>query len=110
MTAIMPEVNEAALTVLEALASGDGASSAAEFAVGEGASTAQPMITVVKGNPTDVELAALVAVISAAVAEAETQAEQADGPAETWGHPTLMHRHSTPFSPESYWVNPQLRA
>ncbi|MDH6279416.1 acyl-CoA carboxylase subunit epsilon [Prescottella agglutinans] len=59
-----------------------------------------PLITVVKGNPTDEDVAVLVAVLSAAAASGEPAG---DGlPPETWGAPTRMHRGYAPFSPYSF--------
>ncbi|UYP17859.1 acyl-CoA carboxylase subunit epsilon [Rhodococcus sp. Z13] len=60
-----------------------------------------PALRIVKGNPTDEDVAVLVAVLSAAAASAG--GEDGDGkPAETWGDPTRMHRQWAPFSPYSY--------
>ncbi|MCA1006402.1 acyl-CoA carboxylase subunit epsilon [Rhodococcus hoagii] len=59
-----------------------------------------PMITVVKGNPTDEDVAVLVAVLSAAAASGEPAGD--DLPPETWGAPTRMHRGHAPFSPYSF--------
>ncbi|MCK0091140.1 acyl-CoA carboxylase subunit epsilon [Rhodococcus sp. HNM0563] len=59
-----------------------------------------PAIRIVKGNPTDADVAALVTVLAAASAGA---APEGDGkPPETWGAPTRMHRQWAPFSPYSY--------
>lgn len=58
-------------------------------------------LRIVKGEPTDEEIAALVAVLSAAAASASEP--EGDGkPPETWGDPTRMHRQWAPFSPYSY--------
>ncbi|MDV2474874.1 acyl-CoA carboxylase subunit epsilon [Rhodococcus zopfii] len=55
---------------------------------------------IVKGNPSDEDIAALVSVLAAASSGA---APEGDGrPAETWGAPTRMHRQWAPFSPYSY--------
>ncbi|MBY6538885.1 acyl-CoA carboxylase subunit epsilon [Rhodococcus sp. BP-349] len=56
-----------------------------------------PFLRVESGHPTDEEIAALVAVLSAADA----------GPAEIpvldhWGRPSTMHRPGTAFSPYSF--------
>lgn len=60
-----------------------------------------PVITIVKGNPTDEDIAALVAVLSAAAAGSGEPV--GDGlPPETWGAPTRMHRGHAPFSPYSF--------
>lgn len=59
-----------------------------------------PAIRIVKGNPTDEDIAVLVAVLSAAAAAGEPAG---DGlPPETWGAPTRMHRGHAPFSPYSF--------
>ncbi|MBF6204707.1 acyl-CoA carboxylase subunit epsilon [Streptomyces gardneri] len=65
--------------------------------------TAEPFFRVVKGSPTDEELAALVCVLSAA-ANGTAQTGPA-GPPDMWGRPTLMHRGTSPFSPYAF---PQL--
>lgn len=65
--------------------------------------TPEPFFRVVKGSPTDEELAALVCVLSA-VANSAAPAGPT-GPPDLWGHPTLMHRGASPFSPYSF---PQL--
>lgn len=58
----------------------------------------QPFLTVVKGAPTDEELAALVAVLTAA-----SGGEGAPAPAEVdlWGRPSDLHRPSWGM-PSSY--------
>ncbi|WP_196054511.1 acyl-CoA carboxylase subunit epsilon [Nocardia aurantiaca] len=67
-----------------------------------------PVIRVLKGNPTDVELAALLCVFAAASASAS--AAPADpGPADMWGVPTLLHRGSSPFSPYAFPALSHLR-
>ncbi|MFD6896128.1 acyl-CoA carboxylase epsilon subunit [Rhodococcus sp. NPDC060086] len=59
-----------------------------------------PALRIVKGNPTDADVAALVTVLAAAAAGG---APEGDGkPPETWGAPTRMHRQWAPFSPYSY--------
>lgn len=58
----------------------------------------QPFLVVEKGEPTDEEVAALVAVLSAA-ANAGGAASADDRPIDLWGRPTLMHRGTSPFSP-----------
>lgn len=78
------------------------AAEAADAPVAESAAeAAAPFFTVVKGNPSDAEIAALVCVLSAA---AESAAGPS-GPADLWGHPTYLHRGSSPFSPYAF---PQL--
>ncbi len=59
-----------------------------------------PVIQVLKGAPTDVELAALIAVLSAASASNGTANSAV--PQELWGRPTLLHRGTAPFSPYSF--------
>ncbi|GAB2627924.1 acyl-CoA carboxylase epsilon subunit [Prescottella soli] len=59
-----------------------------------------PVIQVVKGNPTDQDIAALVAVLSAAAAAGAPAGDSL--PPETWGAPTRMHRGYAPFSPYSF--------
>ncbi|WTL59141.1 acyl-CoA carboxylase subunit epsilon [Nocardia sp. NBC_01499] len=66
------------------------------------AKAAAPFFTVVKGNPSDEEVAALVCVLTAA---AESAAAGSSGPADMWGRPSFMHRGTSPFSPYAY---PQL--
>ncbi|WP_307188581.1 acyl-CoA carboxylase subunit epsilon [Nocardia amamiensis] len=65
--------------------------------------TAKPLFRVVKGSPTDEELAALVCVLSALASDAAPAGPS--GPPDMWGRPTLMHRGSSPFSPYAF---PQL--
>ncbi|WP_433195116.1 acyl-CoA carboxylase subunit epsilon [Nocardia sp. CA-107356] len=65
--------------------------------------TDQPFIRVIKGSPSDDEVAALVCVLSAAAQGATGSGPT--GPADSWGHPTLMHRGTSPFSPYAF---PQL--
>ncbi|RMI31725.1 acyl-CoA carboxylase subunit epsilon [Nocardia stercoris] len=64
---------------------------------------AGPMIRIVKGSPTDEDIAAIVSVFAAASA-AGGQAP-ARGPLDLWGLPTDMHRGTSPVVPYSY---PQL--
>ncbi|WP_305092230.1 acyl-CoA carboxylase subunit epsilon [Prescottella sp. R16] len=59
-----------------------------------------PAFSIVKGNPTDEDVAVLVTVLAAASSSA---APAGDGlPPETWGAPTRMHRGHAPFSPYSF--------
>lgn len=60
----------------------------------------QPFIRVIKGAPTDEEIAALVCVLSAAANSAVGSGPS--GPSDAWGHPTLMHRGTSPFSPYAF--------
>lgn len=69
--------------------------------------TGEPLFRVVKGAPTDQDIAALVAVLSAAVAEAPAAGTR--GPVDTWGKPTMMHRGTSPFSPYAYPMLSHLR-
>ncbi|APB01322.1 acyl-CoA carboxylase subunit epsilon [Nocardia seriolae] len=66
-----------------------------------------PVIQVLKGNPTDLELAALVAVFAAAASASAAPADK--GPADMWGRPTLLHRGSSPFSPYAFPALSHLR-
>jgi len=52
----------------------------------------QPLLRVVKGDPTPEELAALVAVIAARNAAAAAAEGDAPQPRSQWGHPTRQHR------------------
>ncbi|EME14749.1 acyl-CoA carboxylase subunit epsilon [Rhodococcus triatomae] len=58
-----------------------------------------PVIKVLKGNPSDVDIAAIVAVLAAA-GSAATPVDTA--PADHWGEPTRMHRVRAPFSPYAF--------
>ncbi|WP_054815630.1 acyl-CoA carboxylase subunit epsilon [Nocardia arizonensis] len=76
-------------------------------AVLEAAATAdadeKPFVRIIKGAPTDAEIAALVCVLSAAAGNGAAAVDT--GPADAWGRPTLMHRGTSPFSPYAF---PQL--
>jgi len=61
----------------------------------------EPFLTVVKGSPSDEEIAALVAVLSA-VAAAGSGEPDSHVPPESWGAPTRMHRSVAPFSPYAF--------
>lgn len=61
----------------------------------------QPFLKVVKGSPSDEEIAALVAVLSA-VAAADSGEPDSHVPPESWGAPTRMHRSVAPFSPYAF--------
>ncbi|MEV0293464.1 acyl-CoA carboxylase subunit epsilon [Nocardia sp. NPDC050710] len=63
----------------------------------------QPFIRIVKGAPSDVEIAAIVCVLTAAANSAEAAGRS--GPVDGWGRPTQMHRGTSPFSPYAF---PQL--
>lgn len=64
----------------------------------------QPFLVVEKGEPTDEDVAALVAVLSTAANAANAgNATSADNrPINLWGRPTLLHRGTSPFSPYSF--------
>lgn len=66
------------------------------------AAESAPFARIVKGNPTDEEIGALVAVLSAAAAAGSGEPQGDGKPPETWGNPTRMHRQWAPFSPYSY--------
>lgn len=57
-------------------------------------------VRVVKGNPSDEELAALVTVLTAA--QSGSQSTGDSRPRELWGSPELLHRRFTPQSAYSY--------
>jgi len=77
-----------------------GENSAPEPVTAEAVVETAAALRIVKGNPTDEDIAALVCVLAAASSGAESEG---DGrPAETWGDPTRMHRQWAPFSPYSY--------
>lgn len=91
------EIDEAAAAALDETST----TASATADVPEQADEAAPMFRIVKGNPTDTEIGALVAVLAAAASTAGTGSD--DGkPRETWGDPTRMHRQWAPFSPYSY--------
>lgn len=63
----------------------------------------EPFFRIVKGAPTDEEIAALVCVLNAAAQAGAATGPQ--GPIDMWGRPTMMHRGTSPFSPYAF---PQL--
>nr|WP_246461494.1 acyl-CoA carboxylase epsilon subunit [Nocardia transvalensis] len=63
-------------------------------------SSTGPVIRILKGSPTDDEIAALVCVLAAAANSAAAPAPA--GPADQWGRPTLMHRGTSPCSPYAF--------
>jgi hypothetical protein len=63
--------------------------------------TAGADIRILKGSPTDAELAALVCVFAAA-ASAASAAPVQSGPVDLWGKPSMMHRGAMPFSPYAF--------
>lgn len=60
-----------------------------------------PLLRVVRGNPTPEELAALIAVVTAAAA-AGTGAES-DDPHSPWGAPAGLHRRPLPAPGPGAW-------
>ena len=66
----------------------------------DGAAAAASAIRIVKGDPSDEEIAALVAVLTAAQGSASAPADTR--PVELWGSPVTMHRTFAPFSPYSF--------
>ncbi|TSD97378.1 acyl-CoA carboxylase subunit epsilon [Skermania sp. ID1734] len=66
-----------------------------------------PVITVLRGNPTDEDVAVLAVVFAAASgAAADTVVEK---PRDNWGEPSLLHRGITPFTPYVYGYLSSLR-
>ncbi|MFQ6393238.1 acyl-CoA carboxylase subunit epsilon [Nocardia sp. KC 131] len=63
----------------------------------------QPFLRIIKGSPSDEEVAALVCVLTAALNAGGAKGRT--GPADNWGRPTFMHRGTSPFSPYAF---PQL--
>ncbi|MFC9765617.1 acyl-CoA carboxylase subunit epsilon [Rhodococcus jostii] len=61
----------------------------------------EPFLKVVKGSPSDEEIAALVAVLSAVTAAGSGEPDS-HVPPESWGAPTRMHRSVAPFSPYAF--------
>ncbi|MBA2508587.1 MAG: acyl-CoA carboxylase subunit epsilon, partial [Nocardioidaceae bacterium] len=49
--------------------------------------TGPPLLRVVRGEPTDEELAAVVTVVAAVLARAAAAGERAAAPRSAWGHP-----------------------
>ncbi|MFF0491142.1 acyl-CoA carboxylase subunit epsilon [Nocardia sp. NPDC004068] len=74
---------------------------AMEPLVADAESDAGPVIRILKGAPTDDEIAALVCVLTAAAASADS-APEPRGPIDLWGRPTFMHRGTVPFSPYAF--------
>lgn len=66
-----------------------------------GATATEPFVTVIKGSPTDEEIAALVIVLTAA-ANSGSGDPDSHLPPESWGAPTCMHRSVAPFSPYAF--------
>ncbi|MFD4292977.1 acyl-CoA carboxylase subunit epsilon [Rhodococcus sp. NPDC058505] len=85
------------LAEVEVLADAAAAVDTAEGTASEGMQL--PVIKVLKGNPSDVEIAALVAVLAAA---GSGQAPADTTPPDRWGEPVKMHRSRAPFSPYAF--------
>lgn len=83
----------------EAAATVDSAAEAEAAATGA-ADTRTPFLTVLKGSPTDADVAALVTVFAAAAAAADSVVDNT--PQDRWGEPVQMHRTRAPFSPYSF--------
>ncbi|MFE7796039.1 acyl-CoA carboxylase subunit epsilon [Nocardia sp. NPDC057440] len=103
----MTTVAEDVLTAVELEFTVDPITDEIEVAMDLVASSAEsgekPFIRIVKGSPSDEEVAALVCVLTAAANSAS--AARSTGPADNWGRPTFMHRGTSPFSPYAF---PQL--
>ncbi|MCQ4122812.1 acyl-CoA carboxylase subunit epsilon [Rhodococcus tibetensis] len=65
------------------------------------ATASEPFVRVIKGSPTDAELAALVTVLMAAASNGSGDPDS-HLPPESWGAPTRMHRRVAPFSPYAF--------
>ena len=98
MTAV---ADEEVLRAAELALSVDEVVGTVEPVVAESESNAGPDIRILKGSPTDAELAALVCVFAAA-ASAASAAPAQSGPVDLWGKPTMMHRGAMPFSPYAF--------
>lgn len=81
----------------------DGATAAS----GADTASAEPLIRIERGNPSDEEIAALVCVLTAAAGSGAAPAD--DRPLDMWGRPTLMHRGTAPFSPYAFPALSHLR-
>ncbi|GAA2071737.1 hypothetical protein GCM10009821_07090 [Aeromicrobium halocynthiae] len=70
----------------------------------DAATSAQPVLRVVKGDPTPEELAALVAVVAARNAAAAHAAAAAarPRPRSEWGHPVRAHRTPHRVGPDAW--------
>ncbi|MFC4602547.1 acyl-CoA carboxylase epsilon subunit [Rhodococcus kronopolitis] len=87
-------LSETALEAVEVLSEAAAAVDAAA------ADSRTPFLTVVKGSPTDVDVAAMVAVFASAAAAADGAVE--DTTPDRWGEPVRMHRNRAPFSPYAF--------
>ncbi|WP_068276230.1 acyl-CoA carboxylase subunit epsilon [Aldersonia kunmingensis] len=101
MTAVAEETTLSDAELTELAGAVDGAAGAETAPEAQQAAADNTTIKVLKGNPDDVEVAALVAVLAAAAAS-DSAPVQSSRPVETWGIPTLLHRGTPPFSPYSY--------
>lgn len=84
----------------EAAATVDSAAAAEAAATAGAADTRAPFLTVLKGSPSDADVAALVAVFAAAAAATDSVVDNT--PQDRWGEPVRMHRTRAPFSPYSF--------
>ncbi|WP_067674001.1 acyl-CoA carboxylase subunit epsilon [Nocardia miyunensis] len=98
MTAV---ADEEVLRAAELALSVDEVVGTVEPVVAESESSAGPDIRILKGSPTDAEIAAVVCVFAAA-ASAASAAPAQSGPVDLWGKPTMMHRGAMPFSPYAF--------
>ncbi len=98
MTAV---ADEEVLRAAELALSVDEVVDTVEPVVAESEPSAGPDIRILKGSPTDAEIAALVCVFAAA-ANAASAAPAQSGPVDLWGKPTMMHRGAMPFSPYAF--------
>ncbi len=108
MTAVAEEttLSDAELTELAGDVEGATRADPASEAPSGGSDSAA--IKVLKGNPDDVELAALIAVLAAAASSAPSTVASANPP-ETWGIPTLLHRRTPPASPYAFPLVSRIR-
>ncbi len=101
MTAVADEeILRAAELDLAAGGFGDDATLVSEPVVAESEPDRGPVVRVLKGSPTDAELAALVTVFAAAAGSGVAAQDQS--PVDNWGRPTMMHRGASPNSPYAY--------
>jgi len=69
--------------------------------------SAAPFLQILRGSPTDAEVAALVCVFAAAAGESGDA--DSGKPRDLWGTPTKMHRGASPFSPYAFPALSHLR-
>ena len=60
----------------------------------------EPLVTVVKGAPSDADIAALVAVLTAAAGASGPTGP--DLPSDDWGRPSAMHRGAPAYTPYQF--------